>query len=137
METKITGNRYVLAVNSLEKSTDFYKNKLGFQTLWEGGGWHFLTRDNIQIMIGECPDDPPASEIGSHSYFAYLEVKSIDALYEEYQLNKVEFLSAIENKPWGQREFSVRTIDGHRITFGEEVSPDLFETFMEKNERTT
>jgi catechol 2,3-dioxygenase-like lactoylglutathione lyase family enzyme len=132
MKTKITGNRYVLAVNSLEKSAEFYKNKLGFQTLWEGGGWHLLTRDSIQIMIGECPDDRPASEIGSHSYFAYCEVKSIDGLYEEYQLKKVEILSAIENKPWGQREFSVRTIDGHRITFGEEVSSGQFETFMEK-----
>jgi len=28
--------------------------------------------------------------------------------------------------------FLVRTIDGHRITFGEEVSSGLFETFMEK-----
>lgn len=36
METKITGNRYVLAVNNLEKSGHFYKDKLGFQTLWEG-----------------------------------------------------------------------------------------------------
>jgi catechol 2,3-dioxygenase-like lactoylglutathione lyase family enzyme len=121
MEAKITGTRYVLAVNKLEKSAEFYRNKLGFKTLWEGGGWHFLTRDNIQIMIGDCPDDQPASEIGSHSYFAYLEVKGINELYEEYQLKEVEVLSTIENKPWGQREFSVRTIDGHRITFGEEV----------------
>jgi len=44
MKSKITGNRYVLAVNNLEKSADFYKNKLGFHTLWEGGGWHFLIR---------------------------------------------------------------------------------------------
>ena len=122
MPTKITGTRYVLAVNSLEKSTEFYRNKLGFKTLWEEDGWHFLARDNIQIMIGECPDDQPASEIGSHSYFAYLEVKGIDELYEEYQLKDVEVLSTIENKPWGQREFSIRTIDGHRITFGEEVA---------------
>jgi uncharacterized glyoxalase superfamily protein PhnB len=42
-------------------------------------------------------------------------------LYKEYQSKGVEVLSSIENKPWGQREFSIRTIDGHRITFGEEV----------------
>ena len=131
MEAKIIGNRYVLAVNNLEKSVDFYKNKLGFQTLWEGGGWHFLIRDGIKIMIGECPDDQPAYEIGCHSYFAYLEVKNINELYQEYQSKKVEVLSDIENKPWGQREFSVRTIDGHRITFGEEISSEMFEKFME------
>ena len=131
MEPKITGNRYVLAVNKLDKSADFYKAKLGFQTLWEGDGWHFLMRDNIKIMIGECPDDQPASEINCHSYFAYLEVENIDQLYKEYQLKKVEILSNIEDKLWGQREFSIRTIDGHRITFGEEVSVKLFEEFME------
>ncbi|MFT3949609.1 MAG: VOC family protein [Agriterribacter sp.] len=131
MEPKIIGNRYVLAVNELAKSADFYKTRLGFQTLWEGGGWHFLIRDNIKIMIGECPDDKPAFEINCHSYFAYLEVENIDELYKEYQLKKVEILSDIANKPWGQREFSICTIDGHRITFGEEVSPKLFEKFME------
>ena len=122
METKIAGSRFVLAVNNLAKSADFYKNKLGFRTLWEEGGWQFLIRDNIKIMLGECPDDKPASEINSHSYFAYLEVNNIDELYKEYQSREVEVLSSIENKPWGQREFSIRTFDGHRITFGEEAS---------------
>ena len=121
MKTKITGSRFVLAANNLAKSSDFYKNKLGFTTLWEEGGWHFLILDNIKIMLGECPDDKPASGINNHSYFAYLEVNNIVELNKEYQLRKVEVLSSIENKPWGQREFSIRTIDGHRITFGEEV----------------
>jgi catechol 2,3-dioxygenase-like lactoylglutathione lyase family enzyme len=121
MEPKITGTRYVVAVKNLRESADFYKSKLGFGTVWENEGWHFLTRDAISIMLGECPDDKPASEINSHSYFAYLEVKNIDLLYAEYQSKEVEILSSIENKPWGQREFSIRTIDGHRITLGEEV----------------
>jgi catechol 2,3-dioxygenase-like lactoylglutathione lyase family enzyme len=120
MEQKLISSRYVLAVNNLAISADFYKSKLGFQTLWEGDGWHFLIRDEIKIMLGECPDDKPASEINCHSYFAYVEVNRIDALYEEFKSKQIEVLSKIENKPWGQREFSIRTIDGHRITFGEE-----------------
>ena len=121
MKPKISGNRYVLAVNNLAKSVDFYRNKLDFQTLWEDGGWHFLVRDNVKIMLGECPDDKPASEINSHSYFAYWEVENLDELYNEYLSKEIDIPSRIENKPWGQREFSIRTIDGHRITFGEEV----------------
>ena len=132
MKPKITGTRYVLAVNDLNKSADFYKNKLGFQTVWEGDGWNFLVCDNIKIMLGECPDEKPAAEINSHSYFAYLEVENIDELYNEYESKKIEILSSLENKPWGQREFSIRTIDGHRITFGEEVSSKLFEKFMKE-----
>lgn len=130
MEPKISGTRYVLAVNNLAKSVDFYKTKLGFQTLWEGEGWHFLVRDNIKIMLGECPDDKPASEINCHSYFAYLEVENIDGLYNEFRSKKVEILSDIENKPWGQREFSIRTVDGHRITLGEPISSEVFEKFL-------
>lgn len=132
MEPKITGNRFVLAVNNLDESANFYKNKLGFQTLWEGGGWQFLMRDNIKKMIGEYPNEQPASEIYSHSYFAYLEVENINALHKEYNSKQVEILSDIENKPWGQREFSIRTIDGHRITYGEEASKEVFEKFMKE-----
>lgn len=121
MQPKITGNRYVLAVQNLKESAAFYKTKLGFQTVWEDDGWLFLTRDKVNIMLGECPDDKPASEINCHSYFAYLEVENIDGLYKEFQSKQVEIGSSLENKPWGQREFSIRTIDGHRITFGEEV----------------
>jgi len=119
---KITGTRYVLAVKNLTASAEFYKSKLGFRTLWADDGWHFLIRDSVKIMIGECPDEQSASQIGDHSYFAYFEIESIDDLYNEYASNKVEFLSAIQNKPWGQREFSLRTIDGHRITFGEAIN---------------
>jgi len=128
--TRLTGGRYVLAVNNLAQSADFYKNKLGFQTLWEGSGWHFLVRDNIKLMIGECPDEKPAYETGCHSYFAYLEVKHIDDLFKEYKEKKIDILSDIENKPWGQREFSIKTIDGHRITFGEAVSVEMFNEFI-------
>jgi len=119
MKPKITGTRFVLAVKNLAASADFYKSKLGFKTLWADEGWHFLIRDNAKIMIGECPDQQSAHELGDHSYFAYFDIESIDDLYNEFLLNKVEHLSVIENKPWGQREFSLKTIDGHRITFGE------------------
>jgi catechol 2,3-dioxygenase-like lactoylglutathione lyase family enzyme len=132
MKVTISGSRYVLAVNNLKRSVEYYITKLGFSTLWEGGGWHFLFRDEIKIMIGECPDDKPAFDIGCHSYFAYFEVENIDALYNEYQQRAVEILSVIENKPWGQREFALRTVDGHRITFGEETSTEVFENFMEE-----
>ena len=117
----MTGNRYVLAVKNLAESADFYKNKLGFKTLWAQDGWHLLIRDSVKIMIGECPDEQSASEIGDHSYFAYLEIENIDDLYNECKVNKVKILSDIENKPWGQREFSICTTDGHRITLGEEI----------------
>lgn len=121
MQSTITNGRYVLAVKDLKASASYYIEKLGFKTVWEDSGWHCVVRDSIYIMMGECANERPASELGDHSYFAYFDVANIDGLYEEYQSKGVAFLSTIEDKPWGQREFSVKTIDGHRIMFGEAV----------------
>jgi uncharacterized glyoxalase superfamily protein PhnB len=69
-------------------------------------------------MLGECPDDLPAGELGCHSYFAYLRVADADAYYSGLQAKGADLLSAIEDKPWKMREFGLRTIDGHRIMIG-------------------
>jgi catechol 2,3-dioxygenase-like lactoylglutathione lyase family enzyme len=119
---KITGTRYVLAVKDLEKSAQYYEQELGFTTHWKEGGWHQLSREGFTVMLGECPDDRSAFETRNHSYFAYINVENIDALYAEYRLKNIELLSIPADKPWGMREFGVRTIDGHRIMFGEPVS---------------
>ena len=40
-------------------------------------------------------------------------------------LKDIEILSKPEDKPWGQREFGIRTIDGHRIMFGEALANNV------------
>lgn len=122
MPPKIIGTRYVLAVRDLKKSASFYQEKLGFTSQWSGDGWHFLQREECVIMLGECIDDVSAFETNNHSYFAYLDVEQVDALFFEFQAKAVDILSEPEDKPWGQREFGIRTIDGHRIMIGETMS---------------
>lgn len=122
MSSMIVGTRYVLAVQDLKKSARYYQEKLGFTSVWEGEGWHFLKRENFIIMLGECKDDRSAFETNNHSYFAYIDVENIDSLYKELKDKSIEILAVVEDKPWGQREFAVRTIDGHRIMFGEAIN---------------
>ena len=74
------------------------------------------------IMLGECPDDAHPSLLGSHNYFAYLCVNDVDAYYQQLQAKQVDLLSTIEDKPWGMREFGIRTVDGHRIMIGQELT---------------
>lgn len=123
MEAKIKGNRYVLAVKDLQTSADYYQHQLGFTTWWAGDGWHFLRRESFMVMLGECPDDRSAFETRNHSYFAYIDLESIDTLYAEFQAKEIDIISELADKPLGQREFAIRTIDGHRIMFGEEITP--------------
>jgi uncharacterized glyoxalase superfamily protein PhnB len=114
----ILQNHYVLAVHDARRSADFYVRMLGFRIVAEPDGWVFVAKDNCTIMLGECPDDLPAGELGCHSYFAYLRVADADAYYNDLQANGADLLSAIEDKPWKMREFGLRTIDGHRIMIG-------------------
>lgn len=119
--TRIVDSRSVLAVRDLESSTQFYVDVLGFGRDFGDGsdGWSFLSRDGFKLMLGECRDAAPAGDLGDHSWFVYLTVEDVDRLFEEVSTRGAEILSSPTTKPWGLREFSIRTPDGHRIVFGE------------------
>ena len=114
----ILQNHYVLAVHDIRKSADFYVRMLGFRIVREPPGWIFVAKDSCMIMLGECPNDMPASELGCHSYFAYLRVENADSYYQHMKAQGADLLSPIEDKPWGMRQFTVRSPDGHRINIG-------------------
>lgn len=116
----IVHSRCVLAVHDLAASTRYFIEALGFsRDPVDAEGWSFLTRDNFQVMLGECRDALPVSELGDHSYFAYWYVEGIDEFYGELSTRGALVTSAHTNKPWGLREFTLRTPEGHRITCGE------------------
>lgn len=114
----ILQNHYVLAVHDIKKSAAFFVDSLGFQVTAEPPGWVFVKKDNCMIMLGECRDAIPASELGDHSYFGYLRVDDADSYYDELKAKGVQIMSALSDKPWGMREFGVRTPEGHRIMIG-------------------
>ena len=109
--SKLLVSRYVLAVHNLEKSAKFYSEVLGFKVYKIGDpGWRFAERDNCMLMLGECMDAVPPSELGDHSYFAYIEVDNIDSIYKEFSSKGAEIRHAPEDKPWGMREFPLKLL---------------------------
>lgn len=122
MERKVVHTHHVLAVKDLAVSAAYFKEKLGFELNFTAPGWEFLTFGDFKVMLGECTDALWAHETGDHSWFAHALVENVDDVYAEVTERGAEILSKIENKPWGIREFSVRTPDGHRITFGGLIS---------------
>jgi uncharacterized glyoxalase superfamily protein PhnB len=126
--TRLIDSRSVLAVRDLAAATRFYTEVLGFGRDFGDGsdGWSFLSRDGFRVMLGECPAAAPAGELGDHAWVAYVTVEGVDALHAEVAERGAEVLSPVATKPWGLREFSVRTPDGHRITFGELTRPARF-----------
>lgn len=118
----ILQNHYVLAVHDVRRSAKFYVEMLGFQIVREPAGWIFVKKDNCMIMLGECPNDPPAGALGCHNYFAYLRVENADRYFQDLKAKGAEFTSEIADKPWQMREFGIRTPDGHRIMIGHSLN---------------
>ena len=119
---RIINSRCVLAVRDLQASRRYYKDVLGFsEDPIDAAGWSFLTRDSFRVMLGECSNEKPASELGDHSYFAYWNVDDVDQFYLEIVGRGALVISEPTDRPWGLREFGLRTPDGHRITCGQVI----------------
>ena len=117
----IRRTRHVLAVPDLEASATFYRDVLGF-TVQEIGDprWRFFIKDDCCIMAGHCPDARPPKTLGDHCYFGYFVVDDIDSYYEAVVARAADVTKSLRDEPWGMREFGLRTIDGHRIMFGQD-----------------
>jgi catechol 2,3-dioxygenase-like lactoylglutathione lyase family enzyme len=100
--TAITKTRFVIAVPDLKASSAFYRDVLGFKIdPISDPGWLFYTLGDCTIMAGECPDAIPPSELGDHSYFAYMEVDDIDPFYRLVAAAGAKICKTIRSEPWG------------------------------------
>lgn len=118
---KVIHTHHVLAVKDLAVSAAYFKEKLGFKLEFTAPGWEFLSFGIFKVMMGNCPDAMSARETGDHSYFAHCLVENVDDVYHELSLRGADIIQPIADKPWGLREFTVTTPDGHRITYGKVI----------------
>lgn len=122
MERQVVHTRHVLAVKNLKTAADYFVDKLGFDRDFTAPGWEFLSFGIFKVMLGECTGAQWAHETGDHSWFAHCLVENVDDVYNEFIERGAEIISPIKTQPWGIRDFGVRTPDGHRIVFGQEMT---------------
>jgi uncharacterized glyoxalase superfamily protein PhnB len=113
---------YVLAVPDLACSSAFYRDVLGFDIQDMATGWLLYVKGACRIMAGECPDAIPARNLGDHSYFGYLVVDRVEDYHERAVAAGAELVKPLRDEPWGMREFGLRTVDGHRLMIGAELT---------------
>lgn len=99
----------------------FYTEKLGFVQF--GGDYDdylMVSRDEIQIHFFGFSDLDPKQNYGQ----VYIRTNQIDELYRSYLEKKVTIHpnGALQQKPWGQKEFSILDPDNNLLTFGQEIS---------------
>ena len=112
---------FVIAVPDLKASAAFYRDVLGFSVHELASGWMHYSLGECRIMAGECPDAIPPKDLGDHAFFAYLKVEGVEAFHEVVRAKGAPLCKPLKDESWGMREFGVRTADGHRIMFGQEI----------------
>ena len=104
-----------LPVSDVEKSQQFYRDKLGFKIVWTFPGKTIgaVAKDEAVIFMRKQNHINP----NIHWIFA----DNVDELYQEFIEASVEISEDIETKPWGIRQFSIDDPDGNRFIFHHDV----------------
>ncbi|HVX25013.1 MAG TPA: VOC family protein [Parafilimonas sp.] len=114
----------ILWTKNLQETISFYETVLGFKSRSNFPNFAALCRDNAEIMFvvptGE-PDDndffPKPLLTGS----MYIFTQDVDALWELVK-DKATIKSAICNREYLMRDFSITDNNGYEIVFGEDIS---------------
>jgi hypothetical protein len=100
---------------------EFYINKLGFQQSGkqEYDDYLMLKLDNIEIHFFEFATIDPKENYGQ----VYIRTDDIESLYQSMPDKELTIHPAghLEEKPWGQKEFSMLDPDNNLLTFGQAV----------------
>lgn len=108
----------VLPVLDLKAGTEWYREKLGFETDGLYPDYAVLRKENAHIHLWLCGDKYICENTSCYIY-----VTEIDALYAHCrQMEIVHPNGPLETKPWGLREFSVLDLCGNLLRFGQLLS---------------
>ncbi|MGH9847096.1 MAG: bleomycin resistance protein [Blastocatellia bacterium] len=123
-----------LPVRDQERSTAFYRDQLGFNVAFQNKGFVKLQRDAVEIHLWVANDESwrnrQATEpvvSGAESFIAgthscRIGMEGVDELYRVVQpLGIVHPNGAIEDMPWGTREFGITDPDNNLVTFFERL----------------
>jgi catechol 2,3-dioxygenase-like lactoylglutathione lyase family enzyme len=109
-----------LPMRDKSKTRDFYIGKLGFEEYGNADYADYLMvkRDNVQIHFFSYPTLDPLENYGQ----VYIRTNDIESLYEILQeKNVIHPNGALQNKPWGQKEFAILDPDNNLLTFGQSL----------------
>ena len=113
----------ILPAQNLAETREFYE-RLGFETpgWWpnEFGGYAILRRGDLAMHFFRFPELSPLENYAQ----CYWRVEDVDALYRQVQTAGVPDsglprLDAVEDKPWGMREFAIIDPNGNLVRVGQ------------------
>lgn len=106
----------VLQVANLQKSIDFYTQKLGFQLDWRSDPVCSVSRDNSPVMLSQSTTTPSGS-------WVWIGLES-DSVFQEFREQGVTVLQEPRNYSWAY-EMKFADLDGNVLWVGTESRSDL------------
>ena len=121
---EISGIAPFFIVRSLRLALAFYRDRLGFEILFEGPAddpfFGIVRRGGAMIMLKDVGVEPLPNcerEPGAR-WDAYLDVPDPDTLAAEFASRDVAFSAPLKDDDDGLRGFEVKDADGYVLFFG-------------------
>jgi catechol 2,3-dioxygenase-like lactoylglutathione lyase family enzyme len=119
----LTGHAVVLLVTNVERSTDYYRDALGFETSrWEVNPDHYgyASRDGCHVHFAhfDARPRPNHEAVPPDMFDAYFWVDDVDELHDELKGRGAELVHGPVDQEYGLRELRVRDPDGYILAFG-------------------
>ena len=118
----------VLGVPSVAAAVDYFEKVLGFAC---PGGMHgaegeppvyaVMRRGGSEVHLQIRRREVFTGPRGSFEGDAYVFVDDVDALFEELKRRGATILRPPMDEPYGLRDFTVETPDGHRVAFASDL----------------
>lgn len=108
----------IFPVSDLQKSIDFYTDKLGFEKTFEWGEpvyYAVVKRGGVGIHLTKRSDGIRPSK---YHRALYVFVNDIDKVYEELRSQDIRIVNDIEDRDYKMKDFDIEDPDGFIITFG-------------------
>ena len=117
-------------VDDLESSLEYYRAKLGFEVLYQGGGdgesadfWGMVGRDGVMLFLKAiAPEIHPQPNRSRHEFArwdAYINASDPDALYAEYVAAGVPIHRELADTHDGLRAFEIKDNSGYVLCIGQ------------------
>lgn len=126
--------RSQFAVADLVRTTEYYRDVLGFQIAgyWDGERvslvpdstpvFAIVSRDQVQVFFNLADSPSVHSGRTGDAPDAYLRVMEIDALADELRSRGADVLDGPEDRTYGQRELVVKDCNGLILCLAEDTS---------------
>ena len=119
-KAKLTGIAPIMVVHNVLRTSSFYVDRLGFSLIALAGAppvYAMVERDGIQIhfTVSDGEKININKELRLTAYDIILWIPDIHAFYNEVRQQGLHITEEIVRRSYGNMEFVIEDIDGHRI----------------------